>query len=77
MSLGFVLLMIALDGVIYAFIGYFVARYTNSGSKNFFFFRVIFPFELHTITNISHVELYVTLNLGGGSSCDLYFQNPW
>ncbi|XP_043289977.1 uncharacterized protein ldd isoform X2 [Venturia canescens] len=30
MSLGFVLLMIALDGIIYAFIGYFVARYTNS-----------------------------------------------
>ncbi|XP_020291877.1 uncharacterized protein LOC109858741 isoform X2 [Pseudomyrmex gracilis] len=31
MSLGLVLLMIAFDGCLYAAIGYFVARYTNSG----------------------------------------------
>ncbi|XP_043253492.1 retinal-specific phospholipid-transporting ATPase ABCA4 isoform X1 [Colletes gigas] len=31
MSLGLVLLMIALDGCIYALIGYLIARYTNSG----------------------------------------------
>ncbi|XP_076237165.1 lipid droplet defective [Calliopsis andreniformis] len=31
MSLGLVLLMIAFDGFLYALIGYFVARYTNSG----------------------------------------------
>lgn len=36
MSLGIVLLMIALDGCIYAVIGYLVDRYTNSG-MNFFF----------------------------------------
>ncbi|KAK0086066.1 hypothetical protein PV325_003922 [Microctonus aethiopoides] len=30
MSLGFVLLMIALDGILYAIIGYLVTRYTNS-----------------------------------------------
>lgn len=31
MSLGLVLLMIAIDGCLYAVIGYLVARYTNSG----------------------------------------------
>lgn len=38
MSLGWVLLMIAFDGCLYALIGYLVARYTNSGRNllNFF-----------------------------------------
>lgn len=34
MSLGLILLMIAFDGCLYAAIGYFVARYTNSGIKS-------------------------------------------
>lgn len=35
MTLGLILLMIALDGFIYAIIGYLVRRYTNSGMYNF------------------------------------------
>lgn len=33
MSFGLILVIITLDGIIYALIGYFITKYTNSGES--------------------------------------------
>lgn len=81
MSLGLVFLMIAFDGCLYATIGYFIARYTNSGRK--------LSVELFSLSlSLSHfraglartfktfVDESIFQRFGGGvASCRLYYYN--
>lgn len=47
MSMALILFMIALDGCIYALIGYFITKYTNSGNFDIFKHRYIYNI-IHT-----------------------------